>query len=136
MPSSVREVAFMNMISTTMSGRAAARPLTHDEKPWAFRRATNGFANAGERWKERARTGLSDDQLEEALRYELGIMGGSGGPGQPSLAYQSAGLKIWASWDGINMVQDKPILAGRATLNMAREIYGIRDPSDRQTSLF
>ncbi|MFM9850239.1 MAG: hypothetical protein ACKVP3_24165 [Hyphomicrobiaceae bacterium] len=112
------------------------RPLTHDEKLCAFRRATGGFANAGNRWAEAARTGLSDAHLEEALRYELGIMGGSGGPGQPSLAYQGAGLRIWASWDGINMVQDKPLFAGRATIAMAREVYGIRDPSDRQTSLF
>ena len=126
----------MNMISTTKSGRAAARPLTHEEKLWAFRRATQSFANAGERWEERARTGLSDDQLEEALRYELGIMGGSCGPGVLDIAYQGAGLKIWASWDHINMVQDKPLFAGRATIAMAPEVYGIRDPSDRQTSLF
>lgn len=102
------------------------RPLTQAEKLWAFRRATGGFTNVGNRWAERARTGPTDDQLEEALRYELGIMGGSGGPGQPSLAFQGAGLKIWASWDGINMVQDKPLFAGRATIAMAREVYGIR----------
>lgn len=112
------------------------RPLTHEEKLWAFRRATGGFANAGNRWAEHARTGLSDAHLEEALRYELGIMGGSCGPGQLDIAYQGAGLKIWASWDRINLVQDKPIFAGRATIAMAREVYGIRDPSDRQTSLF
>jgi hypothetical protein len=34
------------------------------------------------------------------------------------------------------MVQDKPLFAGRATIAMAREVYGIRDPSDRQASLF
>jgi hypothetical protein len=100
------------------------RPLTREEKLWAFRRATGGFANAENRWRERARTGLSDAQLEEALRSELGIMGGSGGPAQPSLAFQGAGLKIWCSWESINLVKDTPIFAGRATIAMAR---GVRD---------
>jgi hypothetical protein len=73
---------------------------------------------------------------KDALRDELGIMGGSGGPGQPSITFQGSGLKIWASWESINMVQDKPLFAGRSTIVMAREVYGILDPSDRQTSLF
>ena len=112
------------------------RALTLEEKLWAFRKATNGFAKAGNRWAERARTGLCDAKLEEALRYELGIMGGYGAPGQPSLSFQGAGLKIWASWHGNNKTSDQPLFAGRATIAKAREVYGIRDPSDRQGSLF
>lgn len=44
------------------------------------------------------------------------------------------GLKIWGSWQGINHVQDRPLFEGRATIAMAREVYGIRDPADRQMS--
>lgn len=77
-------------------GRENSRPLTADEKLWAFMRATGGFSRSEERWSERAETGLCDAALEKALRFELGIMGGSCGPGQLHLAYQGAGLKIWA----------------------------------------
>jgi len=112
------------------------RPFTHDERLWAFRKATNGFAGSSGRWIERAVRGMTDDELAEALAFELGIMGGSGGPAQISLAFQGAGLKIWASWESINLVQDTPIFAGKATIAMAREVYGIPDPSDRQITLF
>jgi hypothetical protein len=62
-------------------------------------------------------------KLEEALRSEIGIMGGSGGPGQPSLACQGAGLKTWCWWESINLVQNTPIFTDRATVAMAREVY-------------
>lgn len=117
-------------------GRETSRPLTADEKLWAIMRATGGFARSEERWRERAQTGLSDADLEKALRFELGIMGGSCGPGQLHLAYQGAGLKIWASAEAINLVQDRPVFEGRATMAMARQVYGIRDPADRQLALF
>jgi len=70
-----------------------------DEKLWAFLKVTGGL----ERWKERARTGLTDAQLEEALREKLGICGGSGGPCEPSISFQGAGLKICRSWDGTDL---------------------------------
>jgi len=112
------------------------RPLTHDEKLWVFRKATNGFAGSNERWIERAVRGMTDDELAEALAFELGIMGGSCGPDCISIAFQGAGLKIWASWSHPNIVRDTPIFAGKATIAMAREVYGIPDPSDRQITLF
>ena len=62
-------------------------------------------------------------------------MGGSGGPDSFSISYQGAGLKIWASWEGINLVTDKPIFESRATIAMARHVYGIPNPDDRQLSL-
>lgn len=108
--------------------------LTHEEKLWVFRQATRSFANSGTRWAERAARGMTDAELEEALLYELGIMGGRGGPGEPSIVYQGAGLKIWGSWQGISLAQDRPLFEGRATIAMAREVYGIRDPADRQMS--
>jgi len=116
--------------------RAMTNPLTRDEKLWAFRKATNSMANSAARWAERARTGLTDEELAQALAYELGIYGGSGARDQIDIAFQGAGLKIWASWESINLVQDTPIFAGKATIAMAREVYGIPDPSDRQITLF
>lgn len=111
-------------------------PLTHEEKTWAFRKATGGFARALERnpdWSER---GMTDEEIAAVLRDALGIMGGSGGPGRPTLTWQGAGLKIWAGRNGVSHIHDKPLYQGAATVAMARNVYGIRDPEDRQMRLF
>lgn len=50
------------------------------------------------------------------------------------ISYQGSGLKIWAD-RGIGSYTRKPILAGAATVAMARMVYGIRDPNDKQMSL-
>ena len=117
------------------TGEPMTRPLTHEEKLWVFRQATRTFANSGTRWAERAAHGMTDAELEDALRYELGIMGSRSGPGEPSIAYQGAGLRIWGSWQSISLVRDRPLFKGRATVAMARQVYGIRNPADRQMSL-
>ena len=112
------------------------RELTEHDKRAAFVQATTGFANAAERWKQRAATGLTDEQLIEALRFEIGIFGGASGPERMTTAHQGAGLKIWASWNGwINTSTEKPIFAGAATIRMAREVYGIENPQDGQMRL-
>lgn len=109
------------------------RKLTEDDKRAAFVQATTGFANAVERWKQRAATGLTDEQLIEALRFEIGIFGGGSGPDRMATAHQGACLKIWASWTGwIDTSTEKPIFAGTATIRMAREVYGIENPEDGQ----
>lgn len=63
-----------------MTALSEPRPLTEADRIAGFRRATCSMAGANERWRERARTGLSNLELAEALSYELGIFGGSGGP--------------------------------------------------------
>lgn len=111
-----------------------ARPLTGEDRVFAFRRATRGHEGSAARWQTRSMTGLNDAQLKEALEYELGIYGGSGGPGMLSIAHQGAGLKIWASWDSLNTVLDEPIFEGTSTMKMARLVYSIRNPDDNQLS--
>lgn len=112
------------------------RPLTDAERRDGFMRATGGFSRSHERWAERAARGMTDAELAEALSHELGIFGGSGGPDQPSLTFQGAGLKIWISWETHNHVAMKPTFEGKATIAMARLVYGIKDPADKQLSLF
>ena len=112
------------------------KQLCTDDKLYAFKRATGGIERSVKRWAERASTGLTDEELADALAYEIGIFGGSCGPGEIYLIYQRAGLKIWAGWESLNHVTDPPLFEGRATIAMAREVYGIRDPSDTQYSLF
>jgi hypothetical protein len=109
-------------------------PLRPEEIEFAFRRATAGFAGGKERWAKRAAKGLSDEELVEALKYELGIFGGQGGPGMLGISYQGSGLRIWAD-RGIGSLRRRPILAGAATVAMARTVYGIKDPNDKQMSL-
>lgn len=55
-------------------------PLTREEVEYAFRRATSGFAGGKERWAERAAKGMTDEELAEALKVEIGIFGGRAAP--------------------------------------------------------
>lgn len=112
------------------------RPLTEADKREGFMRATGGFSRSHERWIERAVRGMNEAELAEALAFELGIFGGSCGPGSLWLTYQGAGLKIWISWKIQNHVTAKPIFEGKSTIAMARLVYGIKDPADRQLALF
>jgi len=112
------------------------RELSHEDKHYAFRRATHGMAGSEQRWQERAERGLTDEELKAALEFELGIYGGSCGPGEMSLTFQAAGLKIWADWNTVAPdVDRKPIFQGTATIRMAREVYGIKDPTKAQMAL-
>lgn len=114
--------------------RAESRHLTEDDKRKSFLRATGGFCGARTRWAEHAERGMRDDELAEALASELGIFGGSCGPGD--LTYQGAGLKIWISWENQSHVTARPTFAGKTTIEMARFVYGIKDPASRQLALF
>lgn len=112
-------------------------PVTDEEIRELFVRATNGYQGSEARWAERAATGLSDAELAEALAHEFGIEGGGSGPDSISYAYRAAGFKIWASWEHICPQFDtRPLLEGKASIRMAREVYGIADPDDDQLSLF
>lgn len=112
------------------------KPLTEEEKRRAFIKATGGDHPAGkERWAEHARAGMTDEELTAALSRALGIFGGSGGPGEISLTFQGSGLKIWASREIVNHIATPPTFAGAATIAMAREVYGITDPTNDQMRL-
>lgn len=106
------------------------------ERIEGFRKATCGMAGAAARWQERAAKGMSDDDLTKALAFEIGTFGGSSSPDGISVTYQAAGLKIWISWEIVNTHQTEPVFQGNATVAMARALYSIPDPSNRQMALF
>ncbi len=108
-------------------------PLSEAEREAIFRIATSGFAD---RYAETIRTGMSDEELGAALEAVLGIYGGSGGPGKPSVEFTGAGLRIWGGRDFVAHTRDKPLFAGKATIAMARRVYGVRNPDDPQLELF
>ena len=109
------------------------RPLTRADKIEVFRLATRPLvARHGDRFED----GMSDAELEVALKDCLGIFGGSGGPERLSITYQGAGLKIWGAWHVQNHVTTPPLFAGTQTIRMAREVYAIPDPENKQMSLF
>ena len=112
------------------------RPLTDADRHAGFLRATGGFSGAGQCWAQSAMHGMRDAALGSALADVLGIFGGRCGPGELCLTYQGAGLKIWISWEIQNHVTAKPTFEGKATIAMARLVYGIKDPADRQLALF
>ncbi len=66
------------------------QPFSPSELQSVFLRAVTSMQGATERWQQRAETGLSDDALCEALRYELGIYDGSCGGDRISIAYIAA----------------------------------------------
>src|SRR5690606_30053340 len=84
-------------VGTSQRARVMTRPVTEAEKREGFMRATGGFSRSHERWAERAARGLTDAELAKALAFEIGIFGGSCGPGTLHLTYQGSGLKIWIS---------------------------------------
>lgn len=112
------------------------RLLSPDDIIEALKRATNSYEGAQDRWQERARQGLTDKQLEAELAYELGIAGGSGSMNDLCIAYQRSGLKIWAGWHGADRYSGGPVLEGKRTMMLAREVYGIADPTDAQLAMF
>ncbi len=111
----------------------ATHPLTREDRTEIFRIATSSFLR---RYGDRFERGMTDELLAEALQASLGIFGGSGGPGRPSVTYTGSGLRIWGGWHIVNHVTEKPLFAGNATITMAREVYGIRNPDNKQLNLF
>ena len=107
--------------------------LSRADRELIFREATKGFVH---RYGDRFAGGMSDGELWKALQEVLGIFGGSGGPDRPSITYQGSGLKIWGGWQVINHVTTAPLFSGGGTVAMAREIYGISDPTTDQMTLF
>ena len=107
-------------------------PLSKADKMAAFKVATASFARE---YCEGNRGPMTDEELSVGLRRAMGIFAGCAGPGRMHITWQGAGLKIWASWHVHNHVLERPILAGAATVAMAREIYSITDPANRQMIL-
>jgi hypothetical protein len=110
-----------------------SRPLTRAEAEEVFRIATTGFQK---RFAAEIFAGMTDKVLEAALKQTLGIFGGSCGPARLDVIYQGSGLKIWGSWEVINHITAIPLFSGAGTIAMAREVYGITDPSESQMTLF
>ena len=108
-------------------------PLSPIECEAIFRLATKSFVT---QYGDRIVAGMSDGDLWEALQRSLGIFGGSGGPGQLSVTYQGAGLKIWGGRSSVNHVTTKPLFSHKATLEMARAVYRIGNPDKDQLDLF
>ena len=119
-----------------MSGASFKKPVTQADRVAGFIKATCSMAGSSARWNERAATGLTDALLADALRMELGIFGGSSGPDALSITYQGSGLKIWISWEIESLLGNKPVFEGKATIAMARLVYGIKDPVDIQYAMF
>ena len=109
------------------------RAFTEADKTEVFRIATRRLASV---CGDRLTRGMTDAELEQALKLVLGAFGGCGGPNTYSVTYAAAGLRIWGGWHVVNHVQEKPLFAGQTTIAKAREVYGVPDPDNDQFSLF
>jgi len=110
--------------------------LTHEGRLSALAKTTAGLPRELARRGVSLAEGLTDPRLAEALSVAMGEHSGSGGPDALSLAWCGAGLRIWASWENINIVQDTPVFQGTATVKAAREYWRIPDPDEAQLGLF
>lgn len=108
------------------------KPLTRADKENVFRRATISLPNW---YADELKRGMTDEELEDALKAVLGIFGGSSGADRLSVSHQGSGLRIWGSWEICNHMDEPPLFAGKKTIAMARFIYDISDPSNLQMSL-
>jgi hypothetical protein len=103
----------------------------------ALDRAINTTSGAEERWAERKKTGLTDELLYSAIKYELGIEGGSTLPNGDTVHYIASGLRICRLEKGAEFVYPPtPVFSEQKTVNAVRELYKIKDPSSLQHSLF
>jgi len=113
---------------------ASDHPLSQADKIAAFKACTGALVRD---FPEKIARGMTDDELATVLQRVLGIMGGgSSRKNCPAFAYAGAGLKIWASWGLLPDMQTPPLFCGAVTIRMAREIYRITDPSERQLAMF
>lgn len=104
------------------------RQLTEADRLYIFNRATRKIYGAEERWRTRAAQPMTDAELEEALRYELGSEGGGGGPDKPWYWHKAAGLQIGGGW--VCRFGGEPLWKGKATIATARTVYGIKTPQE------
>ena len=88
------------------------------------------------RWLNRAGTGLNDTDMAQAVRYELGLSGGSGCRDSINIHYEGAGFKVWASWKCFNLCLGEPIFQGNATIKAARLLFGVKNTNDAQLDFF
>jgi len=109
------------------------KALTSADVAEVFKIATRGLLR---RYADQIKTGMTDMELEEALKEVLGIFGGSGGPDSLSVSFSGNGLRIWGGWHVVNHVQEKPLFSGKQTIAMARQLYGIADSGSDQLFLF
>ena len=112
------------------------RTLTEIDKQQSLRRALTCMQGAKDRWLYRASTGLNDADMAKAVRYELGISGGSGCRDSIDIHYEGAGFKVWAAWECFNPCQTEPIFQGNVTINAARILFGVKNSNDVQLDLF
>lgn len=117
-------------------GNFKMRDLTNEEKQQSLKRALTCTGGALDRWSARAATGLNDADMAKAVRYELGICGGSGCSNSIHIHYEGAGFKVWAAWKSFNHCLEEPIFQGDATIMAARLLFGVKNPNDVQLDLF
>ena len=108
--------------------------ITEEDKIYALKRATGHFEHyAG----EKIQNGMTDDEIEEMLKFAMSQGGGSYGPEKLCVAWRRSGLKIWASWGFIvtgYCGNQNLILRGKQTIRMARLVYDIPYPGQLRLS--
>ena len=113
-----------------------SRQLTEADMLFVFLRCTRAMSGAADRWDDRARKPMTDEELKEALAWEIGDCGGGGSPDGPDYHYRSSGLRIWGGWV-FPRERDEPLFKDAATMAMARKVYGNKTPEQfAEPSLF
>jgi hypothetical protein len=83
-------------------------------------RAIHGYANAGTRWEERREPGMTNEELLEAARFEMGIGG--------CCDFDTRGDKFYVHDPETGRMPSKPTLQGQSTVAAIRRIMAIGFP--------
>ena len=88
--------------------------------------ALHCIENADKRWEKLRRTGVTDEDLCEAIRYEWGLGGGQSGPDMQAISYHGGANPRF--WFGKMIGGGKPTLQGRRLLAAVRQLMNVGLP--------
>jgi len=97
----------------------------HNRK--CLRMALMSFADAGRRWDDRAAKGLTDDELSDAVEYELGSYGGYCGD-DIQVAYKGSPSAVYIGAISPHPGPGVTEVKGKDLLDAARAEFGIPKP--------
>lgn len=102
----------------------------------ALRRACCSYVGADDRWAALASAGASDAQIIELMNSEMGLGGGSSGPGWVPVYSRGNPPRVWMG-DHCFAGAGKPFLVGAELVHQVRLLFGVHQPAAAgQLSLF
>lgn len=95
-----------------------------------LRRAMACMQGAPNRWEERAKTGLTDSELKEALSFELGAFGGVS-CSDYQVSHINTPISIFLGSTCARLAPGVRVVKGAELLKVARAIWNVQEPGSQ-----